>query len=95
MDASDRQRKKRWKDQQRAAEKAAFPLSDDLLCSLFETVAASLAEHGCDHTRRYTEEWLSRHPGTREAVIAWLEEHGGFCDCEVDANAADHWEQNR
>jgi hypothetical protein len=95
MDATDRERKRQWKEQERAAARAAFPLSDDLLRSLFEAVAASVAEHGCDHTRRYTDQWLLGHPQSCEAVIAWLEENGGFCDCEVDANAADHWEQNR
>jgi len=95
MDAADKERKRLWKDQKRAVARGAFPLSDDLLQSLFETVAGAVAEHGCDHTRRYTEQWLLSHPESREVVIRWLEEHGGFCDCEVDANAADHWEQNR
>ena len=95
MDATDRERKRQWKDQERAAARAAFPLSDDLLRALFDSVAASLDEQGCDHTRRYTEQWLLAHLENREAVISWLEENGGFCDCEVDANAADHWERNR
>jgi hypothetical protein len=95
MDATDRERKKQWKDQERTAARAAFPLSDDLMRSLFETVAESVAEQGCDHTLRYTEQWLSGHPQSRAAVIAWLKENGGFCDCEVGANAVAHWEQTR
>jgi hypothetical protein len=27
--------------------------------------------------------------------IGWLTDNGGYCDCEVEGNAADHWEQNR
>jgi hypothetical protein len=95
MDASDRKRKRKWKAQERAAARAAFPLSDDLLQSLFAAVATSVAEQGCDHTRRFTERWLAEYPNERERVIAWLEENGGYCDCEVDANAADQWEQHR
>ena len=30
-----------------------------------------------------------------EMIVAWLEENGGFCDCEVSANSRDHWERNR
>jgi hypothetical protein len=95
MNASDRERKKQWKAEERTAARATFPLPDDLMQSLFDSVATSVAEHGCDHTRRFTDEWLLGHSQRRERVIAWLEEHGGYCDCEVDANAADHWEQNR
>lgn len=32
---------------------------------------------------------------TRSHTIAWLKANGGYCDCEVVTNAADHWEQNR
>ncbi len=95
MDAADRERKKKWKAQERAAARAAFPLSDDLLRSLFDAVEASVAAQGCDHTRRFTERWLLAHPEERERVIAWLEDNGGFCDCEVAANSEDHWQQNR
>jgi hypothetical protein len=31
----------------------------------------------------------------RASLLAWLAENGGYCDCEVAGNAADHWEQNR
>jgi len=30
-----------------------------------------------------------------ERTVEWLREHGGHCDCEVIANAAEHWEENR
>ena len=95
MDASDRERKRHWKAQQRTAAQAAFPLTDELMESFFQALAGAVGEHGCDHTRRFTDQWLLGHPESRERVLAWLEENGGFCDCEVDANAADHWEQNR
>lgn len=95
MDASDRERKKKWKARVRAAARTAFPLSDDLLRSLFDAVGASVTAQRCDHTHRFTEQWLLAHPERREMVIAWLEDTGGFCDCEVVANSKDHWQQNR
>lgn len=95
MKPSDRERKREWKAQQRADARATFPLSDPLLESLFESVERSVDEHGCDHTLRFTEQWLLDHPGNREQVIDWLQQNGGYCDCEVCGNAADYWKQNR
>jgi hypothetical protein len=95
MDANDRDRKKAWKQQQRQHAKDAFPLSDALLEALFNAVDAQVEASGCDHTLRFTESWIAEHKQPAEKVLTWLREHGGFCDCEVLANAADHWEQNR
>jgi Protein of unknown function (DUF2695) len=95
MDASDRDRKRAWKLEQRSAARRSFPMTEVLLESLFESVNLKVAEQGCDHTLRFTEAWLSTNEQPAEKVLMWLNEHGGFCDCEVLANAADHWEQNR
>lgn len=95
MDATDRDRKKAWKLQQRKLAQDAFPISEPLLKSMFEAVDVKVAAAGCDHTLRFTESWIAenKQPGLR--ILSWLREHGGMCDCEVVANAADHWEQNR
>ena len=95
MDASDRDRKKAWKLQQRRQAQDAFPISDALLESLFEAVDAQVENSGCDHTLRFTRAWIAEHQQPEAAILAWLREHGGCCDCEVLANSADHWEQNR
>lgn len=95
MNASDQDRKKAWKLHQQKLAQDAFPVTDALLASLFDAVNAQVERSGCDHTLRFTQAWISEHsqPGTE--MLAWLREHGGFCDCEVLSNAADHWEQNR
>ena len=95
MDATDRDRKKAWKHQQRKLCQGLFPISDSLLESMFEAVGAKVEEDGCDHTLRFTEAWVSVNKQPVEKILSWLREHGGFCDCEVLANAADYWEQNR
>jgi len=95
MDATDRDRKKRWKQQQRKLSQQCFPISDFLLDSMFEVVGAKVEEGGCDHTLRFTESWIAENQQPTDKVLSWLREHGGDCDCEVLANAADHWEQNR
>lgn len=95
MDATDRDRKKTWKLQQRKLAQDVFPISDSLLESMFKAVDAKVEAMGCDHTLRFTESWISENTQPKTNVLSWLREHGGFCDCEVLANAADHWEQNR
>lgn len=95
MDANDRDRQKAWKRQQRQLTRDAFPLSDGLMSALFDAVDAQVENSGCDHTLRFTEAWIAEHRQPAEKVLGWLREHGGFCDCEVLTNAADHWEQNR
>jgi hypothetical protein len=95
MDSADRDRKKVWKQRGREAARSAFPLPDDQLQSMFRAVEAQIGEHGCDHSHRFTSEWLAENQQPVEKVVGWLEAHGGYCDCEVAANAYDHWMQNK
>lgn len=95
MDASDRDRKKAWKQQQQRLAQDDFPISDALLETLFEAVDAQVENSGCDHTLRFTRAWISEHKQPETDVLGWLREHGGCCDCEVLSNSADYWEQNR
>lgn len=91
----ERDRKRAWKEEQRALARKDFPLANDMLEELFEAVDSSLERNGCDHTLRLTRAWLVERGQPPEAMIAWLAKHGGHCDCEVIANALDYWEQNR
>lgn len=42
----------------------------------------------CDGTLRLTEEFIDENGLDRESTIEWLQDHGGFCDCEVLLNIA-------
>lgn len=59
MDSVDRNRKRLWKDEQRAAARAAFPLSSEVLQKLFNSVDSALGQNGCDHTLHYAGQWLA------------------------------------
>jgi hypothetical protein len=91
----NRQHKAAWKAEQRNIARASFPLSDDQLAVLFHTVESGLQEAGCDHSLRITRRWLDGTTHDPDRVIAWLQANGGFCDCEVVANARDHWQQSK
>ncbi len=47
-------------------------------------LSMKLPENGCDHTLRFTIEWLQRASRRKtKGVIEALRNRGGFCDCEV------------
>ena len=75
---------------ERAESRAAFPISADALAALFDALDEALSTQSCDHTRRITQAWLTRHDYPVETTLAWLDEHGGFCDCEVLGNVEQH-----
>src|SRR5262245_446802 len=94
MDKADkRARLKAWRGEERAKARALLPLPDADMKALFDMLDQSLLEKECDHSRSLTEDWLRRegHPVAR--VLQWLDEHGGFCDCEVLGNAEQAWRE--
>ena len=72
-------------DRNRAEAAAKQPLSDAELDALFDHLDAALTQ-GCDHTLRFTREYLGGRSLAVERIVDWLHEHGGYCDCEVLAN---------
>jgi hypothetical protein len=73
---------------QREQSRAGMPLSRGQLAGLIDHLDEALAD-GCDHTLRRTRAYLAAHALDEETVVAWLAEHGGYCDCEVLANVED------
>ena len=86
-----RARLKALKAKERAAARAALPLSPAELKAMFDALDRALASP-CDETLRHTLHWLTAHGHDPEAVVPWLEEHGGYCDCEVLGNVEQHVE---
>lgn len=66
-----------------------MPLSTKQLGALLEFVENRLADAPCEHSLSHTILWLSTHGLVAESVVPWLNEHGGFCDCEVADNLLD------
>jgi hypothetical protein len=85
--------KKEWQWRQRAAAKAALPLSNDQMKALFDYLDVELPKQGCDDTRRITETWLKDQTLELDKVLVWFDDNGGFCDCEVLANCEQAWEE--
>lgn len=78
---------RQWKHAERAELVARMPLSPEQLHRLLEYLDANLK--GCDHTTKLTTIFLHSERLGKDAVLSWLREHGGYCDCEVLANLTD------
>src|SRR5690349_10843967 len=80
--------KKAWKEQERQKLIASIPMSHQDLRDLFDHLDRQDAPP-CDHTLRETLDFLRQRGLDADRVVPWLEEHGGFCDCEVIYNVDD------
>lgn len=69
-----------------------MPISFNDLAALFDHLDEQLGENGCDHTPRMTKAFLENKNLNTKAILPWLEEYGGYCDCEVLANVEESWE---
>jgi len=74
----------------RNTEEARMPISRADLTRLFEHLEGALV-NGCDHTLRFTREFLASRQLPEATITPWLGEYGGFCDCEVLANVEERW----
>ncbi|HLX63707.1 MAG TPA: DUF2695 domain-containing protein [Planctomycetota bacterium] len=75
-----------WKAQQRVHAREKLPLAAERLKALFDALDIELPKRGCDHTLRFVQEWCRRTDADFAPLCAWLNDNGGFCDCEVLAN---------
>lgn len=75
-----------YKNAERAARTALMPLDADQLGELVCFVDARVVAEGCDHTRRFAEQWTIDHHVSWDRLTEGLEEFGGYCDCEVVMN---------
>ena len=81
------------KEKELAKFRQNLPMPEDKFIQLFEILDAKLHAHGCDHDLKLTEQILSN-LGVKDvlSVLAWLEEQGGYCDCEVMMNVEQKFE---
>jgi len=71
---------------------ARLPMPPAQMKALFDFVDQRLTESECDHTFRHTTAFLDSQKIQEDAVLAWLENAGGYCDCEVLCNAEEKLE---
>ncbi|MHC4462830.1 MAG: DUF2695 domain-containing protein [Planctomycetota bacterium] len=69
-----------------------MPISFKDLSELFNYLDEKLSTNECNHTPIMTKIFLESKNLNTEKILSWLEEYGGYCDCEVLANVEDSWE---
>ncbi len=82
--------KKTWK----AAQSKNYILTEENVQELFECLEEQLDNSCCDHTLRYTEQWLKDNISQEmiESAIAEITDMGGYCDCEVLLNCYEDYD---
>ncbi len=79
------------KEKERMQFIASVPAPKSLVRELFEYLDRS--DDPCDATLSQTLGFLKERGLPEERVVPWLEDHGGYCDCEVLYNVEDVWNQ--
>ncbi len=82
---------KKLKAEAFAKEVEAMPISKEDLGDLFDWLDRPEAFE-CDHSLKQTLEFLNNRDLDHSIIIPWLNEYGGYCDCEVLFNVEDKWE---
>src|SRR5262245_29955548 len=65
----------------------SLPVPAPVLKALFNHLDTQLESFKCDDTLRHVRAFAHRHSLPEKAVVSWLKDNGGHCDCEALANA--------
>jgi len=93
---SEKDKRKEILRQLKAKEKGDFfnslPMDKEIFQELFDYLDENLRD-GCDHNLTMTTEFLEEKGiGNIDKIVEWLNENGGYCDCEVLANVEEKFE---
>lgn len=84
--------KAEFKRKQQEEFEKSLPMNKSLFYELFDYLDNALDED-CNDTLRLTESFLhSQNVKNVDEVLFWLNEKGGYCDCEVLANVEEYFE---
>ncbi len=73
----------------------SLPLSRDRFKDLFDFLDNELTDNSCDHTLKFTKAFFStKDLDNFDETAKWLNEKGGYCDCEVLGNVEEMFDDN-
>jgi malonyl CoA-acyl carrier protein transacylase len=80
------------KEKEKADFNKSLPMDKEIFNELFDYLDERLGE-GCDHTMAMTLDFLKeKEVKNIDQVVEWLNDKGGYCDCEVLANVEEMFE---
>jgi len=69
----------------------ALPAKQEEIENLFDYLDRRLKDESCVHNLRFTMQFLMEKRLNMPKVMSWLNENGGYCDCEVLQNIEPGW----
>jgi hypothetical protein len=85
--ARNKELKQQVRDAERERLRTSLPCTPEKMRQLFEFLAAKIEDSGCPDTLENTLQFLRSQSLPEQGIIKWLDDSGGFCDCEVLYNA--------
>lgn len=70
-----------------------LPAKKEQFDALFNYLETKLATQECDHTSRFTMQYLMQKMMDFPKVSAWLSQQGGYCDCKILEEIAIPWRE--
>jgi hypothetical protein len=70
---------------------ASLPISSEKLEDLFDFLYYKLENEECEHSSKFTMQFLMESKLPFPKIVAWLNENGGDCDCKVMENIESEW----
>jgi hypothetical protein len=70
-----------------------LPATREQFDALFNFLEMKLESQGCDHTSRFTMQYLMQKMMNFPKVSAWLSQQGGYCDCKILEEIASPWRE--
>ncbi|MEZ5426471.1 MAG: DUF2695 domain-containing protein [Pyrinomonadaceae bacterium] len=68
-----------------------LPATREQLEDLFDHLEIKLEDQPCDHTSRFTMQFLMQNGLSFPKVSGWLSQNGGYCDCKILDEIASVW----
>lgn len=72
---------------------AKLPARKQQFDGLFDFLETKLAGQSCDHTSRFTMQYLMQNMMDFGKVSGWLSQNGGYCDCKIVEEISVPWRE--
>lgn len=90
-----KQIKKELREKAKLEFEKSLPISREKFTQLFDFLDEKLGEYDCDHSLKLTNVFLQEYKIENiEEIKNWLQENGGYCDCEVLNNVEEMFDED-
>ena len=69
----------------------SLPASQDDIEGLFNFLEKRLAKEECNHSLRFSMQYMMERRLNFPKITSWLNENGGYCDCKVLEQITPEW----